>query len=167
LSNCSILKRFQKSAYVTAVETRSKSVLSAGETTLASLVATYDRLFPVTSPSAVEAAFASSLVDPKNVSKISVWHDDASSSVTGHLIELIENVQTLEGWIGLNIPPMEDGNNFGVSVQLQVVKMLEELREVLSKRVDSAVDYYKSRAEGRSQCLTRSTYFRSLSNTYG
>mmetsp|Transcript_49346 Transcript_49346/g.96506 ORF Transcript_49346/g.96506 Transcript_49346/m.96506 type:complete len:252 (+) Transcript_49346:86-841(+) len=151
------MKRFQKSAYVTAVETRSKSVLSAGETTLASLVATYDRLFPVTSPSAVEAAFASSLVDPKNVSKISVWHDDASSSVTGHLIELIENVQTLEGWIGLNIPPMEDGNNFGVSVQLQVVKMLEELREVLSKRVDSAVDYYKSRAEATEKLLARST----------
>mmetsp|Transcript_270 Transcript_270/g.601 ORF Transcript_270/g.601 Transcript_270/m.601 type:complete len:211 (-) Transcript_270:54-686(-) len=99
------------------------------------------------SPSETEATFALSLSDTKNTSKISAWHDDASSSVRGHLIELIENVQTLEGWIALALPPMEDGNNFGVSVQLTAAKQLKELRESLTKDVNSAVNYYKTRAE--------------------
>ena len=42
---------------------------------------------------------------------------------------------------------MEDGNNFGVTVQLTVAKHLKETREALSKDLESLPDYYSTRAD--------------------
>jgi hypothetical protein len=47
----------------------------------------------------------------------------------------------------LHIPPMEDGNNFGVSVQMTVGKALKDTRESLLKKMSSLLAYYNSRAD--------------------
>lgn len=148
----------QKSAYAESVETQAKSVLSDATATLASINADYERLFPTASLADVEKKFSSQLTDPSNIYKISTWHDDATSTVRGQLLDTMEKVQTLEGWISLSYPPIEDGNNFGVSVQLAAVKQLQELREDLSKKVDSAVEYYKARAEATEKLTPTSSH---------
>jgi len=42
---------------------------------------------------------------------------------------------------------MEDGNNFGVTVQMTVAKALKDTREALLKKMDSLLGYYASRAD--------------------
>lgn len=42
---------------------------------------------------------------------------------------------------------MEDGNNFGVTVQMTVAKFLKETREELTKKLESIPSYYSSRAD--------------------
>lgn len=59
----------------------------------------------------------------------------------------ISHVQTLERFISLNVPQMEDGNNFGVTVQMTVAKFLKETREAWAKKLESVPAYYASRAE--------------------
>eukprot|EP00128_Syssomonas_multiformis_P003049 Colp12_sorted_trinity150504_noHs@21235 len=39
-------------------------------------------------------------------------------ALRGYILELIELCNTVKLWIQLNIPRIEDGNNFGVSVQV-------------------------------------------------
>ena len=59
----------------------------------------------------------------------------------------ISNIQTFERFIALHIPKMEDGNNFGVTVQMTVAKFLKETREELTKKLESIPSYYSSRAD--------------------
>ena len=42
---------------------------------------------------------------------------------------------------------MEDGNNFGVTVQMTVAKALKDTREALLKKMESLLTYYNSRAD--------------------
>jgi len=42
---------------------------------------------------------------------------------------------------------MEDGNNFGVSVQMMISKVLEDMRAEFEKKMDAIPKYYASRAE--------------------
>ncbi len=39
-------------------------------------------------------------------------------------MELVEMLNTVKIWIQLNIPKIEDGNNFGVSIQEETVSEL-------------------------------------------
>lgn len=60
----------------------------------------------------------------------------------------IGHVMLLERFIALNVPAMEDGNNFGVSVQMVVAKFLKDIRESWTKKLDAVPSYYASRADG-------------------
>ncbi len=42
---------------------------------------------------------------------------------------------------------MEDGGNWGVTVQMTVAKALKEAKEALLKKMDSLLSYYNSRAD--------------------
>merc|ERR1739845_7153 len=61
--------------------------------------------------------------------------------------QCMDNIQTLERFISLHVPQMEDGNNFGVTVQLTISKFLDETRENLCKQLEKVPSYYCSRAE--------------------
>lgn len=59
----------------------------------------------------------------------------------------ISQIQLLERFLHLHIPKMEDGNNFGVTVQMTVAKALQESRTALLSKMDSLTSYYKDRAD--------------------
>ena len=58
----------------------------------------------------------------------------------------ISNIATIERFIALSTPAMEDGNNFGVTVQMMVAKYAKEVREDLTKIIDSLPAYFDARA---------------------
>lgn len=45
------------------------------------------------------------------------------------------------------MPKMEDGNNFGVNVQMTVAKVLKDTRESLLKKSEGILTYYNARAD--------------------
>lgn len=55
---------------------------------------------------------------------------------------LLKQVQL---WIFLHIPRMEDGNNFGVSVQRDCVGEIDGMIDLLEYMLDSITTYYKLR----------------------
>jgi len=79
-------------------------------------------------------------------------------SVQPSLLQLIKKVRDLsttvttnflaiEKFISLNFPPIEDGNNFGVSVQLSIMKMIGESRKEIGVQCGSiGASYFDSRA---------------------
>ena len=79
-------------------------------------------LFPHASLSAAGAAFSSQLdtnaADNAGNAQVTV----ALAAVRDEIAAAVENIQVVERWIALSTPQMEDGNNFGVSVQMMVAK---------------------------------------------
>ncbi|KAM9956041.1 hypothetical protein ACTFIW_002253 [Dictyostelium discoideum] len=61
-------------------------------------------------------------------------------------IELIEIFSVIRGWISLNIPRIEDGNNFGVDVQEDIITQITKLEEVYTSLLDGSENYFASRA---------------------
>lgn len=63
------------------------------------------------------------------------------------LREGIDLIMLLERYISLHIPAMEDGNNFGVSVQMVVSKSLKEIKEAWMKKLETLPTYFSARAD--------------------
>merc|ERR1712194_840145 len=73
---------------------------------------------------------------------------DAAYKVTRDALCMgAEHARVLERFVGLHIPQMEDGNNFGVGVQMMFAKLLKEEREKMDKSLSESSKYYSSRAE--------------------
>lgn len=65
----------------------------------------------------------------------------------------------LDYFITLHIPTIEDGGNFGVGVQLDLVKKLGEFKESANKSAEALLGYESARAEALSKLnLPSSTY---------
>lgn len=52
----------------------------------------------------------------------------------------------------MTIPKMEDGNNFGVTVQLAALKQLKDDREKLEKVLEDLSKYAQTRADAMEKC---------------
>jgi hypothetical protein len=52
----------------------------------------------------------------------------------------------------LSIPKMEDGNNFGVTIQLQALKHISDAQEKLQKQLEELIKYSASRADAVEKC---------------
>jgi len=73
---------------------------------------------------------------------------DAAYKVTRDALSMgSDQARVLERFVGLHIPQMEDGNNFGVTVQMMFAKLLKDEREKMEKALDSSSKYYASRAD--------------------
>ena len=59
----------------------------------------------------------------------------------------IEDITVINRYITMHFPAMEDGNNFGVSVQMVVAKHLKSIREGAVKRLETLPKYYSDRAD--------------------
>ncbi|BAM40621.1 subunit of proteaseome activator complex [Theileria orientalis strain Shintoku] len=59
--------------------------------------------------------------------------------------ELIEIITNIKLWIQLNIPRIEDGNNFGVGIQEEVIQELTRVEDTAFNLYDSIVKYYMAR----------------------
>merc|ERR1711935_1310820 len=53
----------------------------------------------------------------------------------------------LDYFITLHIPTIEDGGNFGVGVQLDLVKKLGEMKEAANKSTEALLGYENARAD--------------------
>ena len=77
-------------------------------------------------------------------------NDKVSSCVTlalDALSSMSQDAQTLETFLHLHIPKMEDGNNFGVTVQLALLKQLSDVQEAVTRHVDALSAYASARAD--------------------
>lgn len=73
---------------------------------------------------------------------------DAAYKVTRDALAMgADNARVLERFVGLHVPQMEDGNNFGVTVQMMFAKLLNEEREKMEKSLSESSKYYASRAD--------------------
>lgn len=73
---------------------------------------------------------------------------DAAYKVTRDALSMgSAHARTLERFVALHVPQMEDGNNFGVTVQLMFSKLLKEEREKCDKCLSETSKYYSSRAD--------------------
>ena len=76
-----------------------------------------------------------------------------SSAVKPHILCLIQHLNTLKLWIELLIPRIEDGNNFGVSVQEEALSEISRSETEASSLLDSLSRYFLSRGKIASKCL--------------
>eukprot|EP01103_Thecamoeba_quadrilineata_P012443 TRINITY_DN3209_c0_g1_i1.p1 TRINITY_DN3209_c0_g1~~TRINITY_DN3209_c0_g1_i1.p1 ORF type:complete len:227 (+),score=53.69 TRINITY_DN3209_c0_g1_i1:76-756(+) len=67
--------------------------------------------------------------------------------VKKELLELIEMVNTVKIWVQLNIPQIEDGNNFGVGVQEEIVNELGRAEQDTFAILESMTKYFITRAK--------------------
>jgi hypothetical protein len=143
-------------------------VLEGGVPKIDSLEAAYAGSFPYSSLSVASASFSS--LDVTAASNEKASHAVATS--LDAISSISQDVQTLETFLHLHIPNMEDGGNFGVTVQLTLLKQMSDLQEAASKSMEDLSGYAGSRADAleklklpsASTSLTKTT---SLTTTDG
>jgi len=69
------------------------------------------------------------------------------------ILDLIEILNTVKIWIQLNIPRIEDGNNFGVSIQEETVSELGRAEDSGLGVLESMTKYFVTRAKLVSKVL--------------
>jgi hypothetical protein len=69
------------------------------------------------------------------------------------ILQLIEMINTVKIWIQLNIPRIEDGNNFGVSIQEETVNELGRAEDSGFAVLESMTKYFVTRAKLVSKVL--------------
>lgn len=62
-------------------------------------------------------------------------------------------LNTVKMWIQLNIPRIEDGNNFGVNVQEETVAELGRAEETAFTAFENMTKYFITRAKLVTKCL--------------
>lgn len=132
----------------TATNEQVTAVLRGSAADLTRLISLQSSAFPHASLPSASAAFKAELLQGSggaNAGNATV--DRASLAVRGELADVSAKIMTLERWIGLNTPVMEDGGNFGVGVQMVVAKFLKESREEIAKTMAALPAYYKERAD--------------------
>lgn len=98
------------------------------------------------------------LQHPKNI-------DSVFSSLKAFSRELLDNCSKLQLWIKLMIPKIEDGNNFGVSIQEDIFEEIGRVISDVSANMEQIPRYLVSRAKLVSKCLKYPTihdYFQSV-----
>ncbi|VDL59776.1 unnamed protein product [Hymenolepis diminuta] len=72
---------------------------------------------------------------------------EAYDTVKPFLLQLGEDAQLLRIWVALNIPKIEDGNNFGVSVQEEVMLDASKTESDVATILDFYSDYLLTRGK--------------------
>jgi len=107
---------------------------------------TLSTLFPHASALDAEKSFETAL-KPTNFTAPNEAVATIVSSTRDYVFQIISDIYTLERFIALHVPAMEDGNNFGVSVQMMIAKFLEDTRGGFETKFDAITKYYSSRSE--------------------
>jgi len=111
--------------------------------TAAQLQQTYQQLFGTyTSVSAVTQAYSGE-------DKL-VYNDDCNNTVSVTLDaadSVLEAMASMEQYVHLTVPKMEDGGNFGVGVQLAAAKVIQDARDKMEKSVEELYKYASTRAD--------------------
>jgi len=141
------MKKATKSVYKENATKAAEEILSNAPSIVEKIEATLSELFPYGPDelSKAEGAFEAQLSQDPEGTNTAI---EKAEPVVQDLISAgISHIETLERWISLHVPAMEDGNNFGVSVQSTIHKFLTETRENWSKNLEAIPIYYSNRAE--------------------
>ncbi|XP_026217295.1 proteasome activator complex subunit 3-like isoform X1 [Anabas testudineus] len=87
------------------------------------------------------------LVMPEGMMKCNAKLMDLIERVKPEIRTLIEKCNTVKMWIQLLIPRIEDGNNFGVSIQEETVAELRMVESEAASYLDQISRYYITRAQ--------------------
>jgi hypothetical protein len=122
------------------------ALLSQSASNVQTLQTLHDELFPYAKLSEASSEFLKCATSGSNVvvSKAVVGTLDQVEA-TAHM------ARTLEYFITLHIPMIEDGGNFGVGVQLDLVKKLGEIDEALKSATEALLGYEAARADALSK----------------
>jgi len=63
------------------------------------------------------------------------------------ILQLVQHNHSIRMWITLSTPKIEDGNNFGVSVQKNVLTSLQHVESATEIYYDKVTNYYESRGK--------------------
>lgn len=125
----------------------SKKVLDEGPEKIKAYKALMKELFPHPSFSAVASTYGDHSLIAKNVNL------EATIGKTLDTLEEMANALVLlEEYVTLNIPKMEDGNNFGVTVQMSAQQHLTQAQEDIMKDCEDLLKYKEKRAEAVEKC---------------
>lgn len=122
-----------------------KSLLSSAPSTIASIDEVINTHFSKISTTDVQSEYTA-LLQP-NPEAPNATLQAALDTYSNTLSHAIASIQTMERFITLHIPQMEDGNNFGVTVQMTISKALKEVKDSLVKKLEALPSFYSSRAD--------------------
>jgi len=128
------------------------AIVEKGLTTVSAMTASINSLFTFESLSAAGTAFGTGDVSTPNEGLVKALTTSLDS-----LDLVIAQLMTMERFVMLTIPKMEDGNNFGVTVQLAALKHMKDERELLSKALEELSKYYSCRADAIEKCKLPTT----------
>eukprot|EP00339_Tiarina_fusa_P011051 CAMPEP_0117029340 /NCGR_PEP_ID=MMETSP0472-20121206/21253_1 /TAXON_ID=693140 ORGANISM="Tiarina fusus, Strain LIS" /NCGR_SAMPLE_ID=MMETSP0472 /ASSEMBLY_ACC=CAM_ASM_000603 /LENGTH=242 /DNA_ID=CAMNT_0004737077 /DNA_START=68 /DNA_END=796 /DNA_ORIENTATION=+ len=142
----SLLEKYRSSTKENAMK-----ILDSCPAKLEVMESTYAATFSFPTLSAASADFASSDVATNDkVAKAVTTTVDVIASVD-------QDIRTLETFLRMHIPKMEDGNNFGVSVQLALLKEITDLQGVVASKLDELAGYAGARADALEKLKLPST----------
>lgn len=137
------LQNYQVSAKKAALDL----VLNAPKT-VAKLQESYQQHFATAgNPSALYSSFATGTPAPSNPTCESAVM--AAQDAAEHVLA---SCATLENYVQLAVPKMEDGGNFGVSIQLAALKVITDQAEKVSKGMEELYGYASARADALEKC---------------
>ena len=67
-------------------------------------------------------------------------------NLQAELYEAINTFGILQTWLTTSIPSVEDGNNFGVGIVMEAIKVVAEHKKALAEELKGIPDYFKERA---------------------
>lgn len=78
---------------------------------------------------------------------------DEFEKMKAEAAELVEMTGNVKLWINLNVPRIEDGNNFGVEIQAEATQELTRVEDFAFNLYDAIFKYYMARAKLASKIL--------------
>ena len=81
------------------------------------------------------------------MSFIIFWSFRVTRELKPILRDFMMNCVLLKLWVSLLIPKMEDGNNFGVSIQAEVVKEITYHEDDAAKYYEEMTEFFTNRAK--------------------
>lgn len=133
----SLFKNFKNDS-----ETEAMELLNSSVATVEEMQKLYSQLFPPGKLSDASNAFVGSANAATN--------EAVARAVKSTLDQVSEQTTLLDKvdfFIILHVPKIEDGGNFGVGVQLDLVKKLSELKETANKSLEALLGYESARAD--------------------
>lgn len=122
------------------------SIISQGSNTIQTWQEKYKQLFPCSTMSQTVE-----MIEKKNSDNDTTNDNTIVATALAETINIIDIVTTnmtlLEQFIMLSIPQMEDGNNFGVTVQLALLKQITDYRDKNNTHLDELMKYNTTRAD--------------------
>jgi len=138
------------SSQAQAASDQALDIVKKGPEAVSAMISAGQEHFPAgKSLSDVRAAFSA-------LGEAGIAKNDTVSASLAFTMDTVFNVSdafaVFDRYVALKIPKMEDGNNFGVTVQLTAVKHMKDCSEVLDKGMAELCGYAAARAEALSKC---------------